>query len=117
MDGSGIVVRQVCEKYLRKGQVFWTFMDLEKAFDRVDREALWRVLQIYGIGGRLMRAVKSFYEGSRTCVRAGRVRVIGSECWVTTGLCAVTVTVQRVHGWGCEGSECKSGGRRRGNAR
>ncbi len=57
--------------------MFWTFMDLEKAFDRVDREALWRVLQMYGIGGRLMRAVKSFYEGSRTCDRAGRVRVIG----------------------------------------
>ena len=35
------VVRQVCEKYLRKGkEVFWAFMDLEKAYDRVDRQAL-----------------------------------------------------------------------------
>ncbi len=41
-------------------------------YDRFDREALWSVLQIYGIGGRLMRAVKSFYEGSRACVRVGR---------------------------------------------
>ncbi len=52
--------------------MFWAFMDLEKAYDRVDREALWSVLQMYGIGGRLMRAVKSFYEGSRACVGVGR---------------------------------------------
>ncbi len=45
------MVRQVCEKYLRKGrEVFWAFMDLEKAYDRVDGEALWSVLQMYGIG-------------------------------------------------------------------
>ena len=34
-------VRQVCEKYLAKGKdVFWAFMDLEKAYDRVVRDAL-----------------------------------------------------------------------------
>jgi len=65
-------VRQVCEKYLAKGKdVFWAFMDLEKAYDRVDREALWQVLRMYGVGGRLMSAVKSFYVGSRACVRVG----------------------------------------------
>ncbi len=52
--------------------MFCAFMDLDKAYDRVDREGLWSLLQIYGIGGRLMRAVKSFYEGSRACVRVGR---------------------------------------------
>ena len=32
------VVRQVCEKYIAKGKdVYWAFMDLEKAYDRVDR--------------------------------------------------------------------------------
>uniref|UniRef100_UPI003EB93A31 RNA-directed DNA polymerase n=1 Tax=Klebsiella pneumoniae TaxID=573 RepID=UPI003EB93A31 len=49
-------VRQVCEKYLAKGkEVFWAFMDLEKAYDRIDREALWTVLRMYGIGGRLLK--------------------------------------------------------------
>ena len=66
------VVRQVCEKYLAKGkEVYWAFMDLEKAYDRVDREALWDVLQLYGVGGKLLRAVKSFYVGSKACVRVG----------------------------------------------
>ena len=31
-------VRQVCEKYLEKGKdVLWAFMDLQKAYDRIDR--------------------------------------------------------------------------------
>ena len=66
------VVRQVCEKYLAKGKdVYWAFMDLEKAYDRVDREAMWDVLRLYGVGGKLLRAVKSFYIGSKACVRVG----------------------------------------------
>ena len=43
-------------------------MDLEKACDRVDREALWRMLTMYGIGGKLLSAVKRFYVDSRACV-------------------------------------------------
>ena len=36
------VVRQLCEKFLAKGKdLFWAFKDLEKGYDRVDRNALW----------------------------------------------------------------------------
>ena len=66
------VVRQVCEKMLEKHrEVFWAFMDLEKAYDRIDREALWQVLGIYGVGGCVLRGIQSFYEGSTACVRVG----------------------------------------------
>ena len=66
------VVRQICEKYLAKGrESFWAFMDLEKAYDRVDRTALWNVLGFYGVGGKLLTAIKSFYVNSRACVRIG----------------------------------------------
>ena len=51
--------------------MYWAFMDLEKAYDRVDRGAMWQVLRLYGVGGRLLRAVQSFYKGSRACVRNG----------------------------------------------
>ena len=65
-------VRQVCEKHLAKDkEVFWAFMDLEKAYDRIDREDLWTVMRMYGIGGRLLEGVKSFYMNSRACVRVG----------------------------------------------
>ena len=51
--------------------VYFAFLDLEKAYDRVDRDAMWNVLGLYGIGGRLLRGVKSLYVGSKACVRVG----------------------------------------------
>ena len=46
------VVRQICEKYVRKGKdVYFAFLDLEKAYDRVDRDAMWNVLRLYGVDG------------------------------------------------------------------
>ena len=66
------IVRQICEKYLANGKdVYFAFLDLEKAYDRVDRDAMWNVLRLYGIGGRLLQAVKSLYVGSKACVRVG----------------------------------------------
>ena len=45
------------------------FMDLEKAYAGIDRNALWQVLRIYGIRGSLCKAVQSFYSESRACVK------------------------------------------------
>ena len=43
-------VRQVCEKYLANGKdVFWAFMDLEKAYDTIDRHGMWQMLRVYGV--------------------------------------------------------------------
>ena len=64
------IVRQICEKYLGKGkEVFFAFLDLEKAYDKIDRAAMWNVLRQYGIGGRLLKAVQSLYKDSKACVR------------------------------------------------
>ena len=54
-------VRQLCEKYLGVNkEVYMAFMDLEKVYDTIDRNALWQVLRIYGVGGNLLKAVQSF---------------------------------------------------------
>ena len=38
-------VRQVCKKYRANGKdVFWAFMDLEKAYDTIDRHGMWQML-------------------------------------------------------------------------
>ncbi len=42
-------------------KVHAAFMDLERAYDRVDREALWSVLEIYGVGGLLLKKIQGFY--------------------------------------------------------
>ena len=66
------VVRQICEKYMAKGKdVYFAFMDLEKAYDRIDRSAMWSVLGMYGVDGKLLNAVKSLYEDSKAYVRVG----------------------------------------------
>ena len=71
MHGPSVAVRQVCETYLANGKdVFWAFMDLEKAIDTIDRHGMWQMLRVYGVGGKLLKAVKSFYVG-RACVRVG----------------------------------------------
>ena len=67
------MVRQLCEKFSAKGKdLFWAFMDLEEANDRVDRDALCQVLRLYGVGGKLLKAVHSFYVDSRACARIGK---------------------------------------------
>ncbi len=43
-------------------ELFAAFMDLEKADDRADREALWNVLKIYDVGGQLKEGIKAFYR-------------------------------------------------------
>ena len=67
------VLRQLAERFESKGKdMYVAYMDLEKAYDRIDRSAMWRVLVMYGINGNLLRAIKSFYDGSEACVRVCR---------------------------------------------
>ena len=45
------------------------FMDLEKAYDKENRQALWQMLTIYDAGGKLLNGIKSTYVSSLACVR------------------------------------------------
>ena len=38
--------------------MFWAFMELEEAYDRIDRDGLWNILLLSGLGGTLLRDVK-----------------------------------------------------------
>ena len=44
-------------------------MTLEKADDRVNREALWKVLRMYNVGGKLLNGIRSMYLNSLACVK------------------------------------------------
>ena len=44
------------------------FMDLEKVYDKVNKEALWEVLRIY-VGGKLLNGIRSMYVNRLACVR------------------------------------------------
>ena len=63
-------LKQLNEKYTEGGkELHLAFIDLEKAYDRVDRAALWRVMEMYGVGENLRNAVESMYEEGKACVR------------------------------------------------
>ena len=58
-------IRQVCEKYLaNRKDVFWAFMNLEKAYDTIDRHGMWQMLRVYGVGEKLLKAVQNVYIDS-----------------------------------------------------
>ena len=50
-----------CKKYPVNGKdVFWVFMDLEKAYDTIDLHGMLQMLRVYEVGGKLLKAVQFF---------------------------------------------------------
>ncbi len=44
-------------------------MNVEKAYDRVYRKGLWDIVRMYGVGGKLLEGMKSFYENASASVQ------------------------------------------------
>ena len=66
------ILKQLSEKYRdNRKELHVEFMDLEKAYDKVCRQALWRMMHECEVDGYLIRSMSSFYNGSRACVRFG----------------------------------------------
>ena len=64
------IVRQLQEKYLAaKRPLYFAFVDLEKAFDRVPRKVLWWAMRSLGVEEWAVRAVQSMYANARSRVR------------------------------------------------
>ena len=49
-------------------------MDLEKAYDRIHREALWQLMRTYDVGDKLLNGIRSM-SSSLACVRVNEVRL------------------------------------------
>ena len=55
-------LRQIGEKAREKKlRVYVSFIDLEKAYGRVNKETLWQVLRMYDIGNKMLGRIKSIY--------------------------------------------------------
>ena len=53
----------------RKIPLYMCFIDLQKAYDSVDRELLWVVLARFGVPEKMLTVIRQFHEGMRARVR------------------------------------------------
>ncbi|CAK1596230.1 unnamed protein product, partial [Parnassius mnemosyne] len=82
-------MRMIAEKFLAKNQkVFCAFMDLEKAYDKVNRDMLWQTLNSFGLSAGLIQALKSLYRDSSACVRINNSDWFGIDKGVRQGCVA-----------------------------
>ena len=49
--------------------LFMCFIDLQKAYDTVDRTLLWQVLTRIGVPPQIIAVIRQFHDGVRACVR------------------------------------------------
>ena len=79
MPGRGttdaiFIVRQLQEKFIgKKRNLYFAFVDLEKAFDRVPRDVLWWAMRSLGVAEWVVKLVQSMYVNSSSRVRVGSV--------------------------------------------
>ena len=75
MPGRGttdaiFILRQVHEKYLGKHKdLYFAFVDLEKAFDCVPRKVLWWAMRRVGVDEWLIRTIQAMYTNAKSSVR------------------------------------------------
>ena len=75
MPGCGttdaiFILRQLQEKHLAKNKkLYFAFVDLEKAFDRVPRKVIWWAMRKLGIEEWIVRSVQAMYNNTRSRVR------------------------------------------------
>ena len=64
------VLRRLQEIGRKAGvSLFMCFIDLQKAYDTVDRTLLWQVLTRIGVPPQMIAVIQQFYDGMRACVR------------------------------------------------
>ena len=64
------VLNELINLYLhRKTKLYCCFIDYAKAFDKINRSALWGKVIKNGINGKLLRVIYNMYESAKSCVK------------------------------------------------
>ena len=69
MDHIFTLYAMVQKYLLRNTKLYVAFVDFRKAFDSVNRNALWNVLRNSGLHSKLYKALKGVYNSVLACVR------------------------------------------------
>jgi hypothetical protein len=81
------ILHTIIQKVLSRNRKLWcVFVDYEKAFDTVIRDALWIKLVETGVSCKMINIIKTIYENVKSCVKLS-VNMDNSEFFdVTLGL-------------------------------
>ena len=94
-------LKQIFEKSWEYNKdLFACFVDLEKAFDQIPRDKLWKVLRKYGVDGQSSCAIKSVYCRPEVCVRVNGKQskpFILCRCWTPARVRFVTFPFHCLH--------------------
>ena len=75
-------------------------IDLQKAYDSVDRELLWEVLARFGVPEKMLTVIRQFHDGMRALGGYGWWRILGvagrysGAAVAAARMCAVTASFQ-----------------------
>ena len=68
IDSTFVLNTILWKTMAKKKKVNLAFLDIEKAYDSVRRETLWKKMASMGFGGQFLNSIKSLYDGDHvTC--------------------------------------------------
>ena len=77
------VLYSIVSFYLAQNRRFFvTFIDYEKAFDRVNHSILWQKLAAIDVNGNVLRVIRNLYEKTKACVRVNGVYTNVFDCGI-----------------------------------
>ena len=96
MPGCGttdaiFIIRKLQEKYIDANKpLYFAFVDLAKAFDRVHRKVLWWALRSLGVEDWAVRVIQGMYTDvkSRVRVNSQYSKEFGVGVGCTSGICS-----------------------------
>ena len=68
-----IVNEMIERKNLEGKKLYLGFLDIEKAYDRVNRGMLCKVLEKIGLSNKVVNVIRSMYENTRAKYRLGSI--------------------------------------------
>jgi hypothetical protein len=70
---SVFIIKTIVDKCLRekRGQIYWCFVNFKKAFDSINRAALWFKVRRIGVSENMVNCIRITYEGTKFCVKCG----------------------------------------------
>ena len=93
-------LRQLSKKTIEYNkELNLVFVDQEMAFDRVNRNKLWKTLEEYNVRGQLLGNIRALYTNNMSAIRThdGFMEWFGGHIRSEAGVCSITIAVHCIY--------------------